>query len=62
VEEYEPGVWLVCTASIVPDNERWLHSAEATGGLREALAWSQAHPARDDDSDECLKRWRDESA
>ena len=23
VEEQEPGVWLVRTATVIPDNERW---------------------------------------
>ena len=25
VEEREPGVWMVRTATVIPDNERWLH-------------------------------------
>lgn len=32
VEEQEPGVWLVRTATVVPDNERWLHSEAAAAG------------------------------
>ena len=46
VEEPEPGVWLVRTAKVVPDNERWLHTVEATDALRESLAWAAATPAQ----------------
>lgn len=35
VEEYEPGVWLVRTATVVPDNERAL-AARTPGGSRPA--------------------------
>lgn len=32
VEEHEPGVWLVRTATIIPDNERWLHQPKTEDG------------------------------
>lgn len=60
LEEQEPGVWLVRTATVIPDNERWLHQPQAAESLREALAWAQANPARDDDNEALLKRLRDE--
>ncbi len=50
VEEREPGVWLVRTATVIPDNERWLHEATAAADLQRALAWSASHPAQDDDT------------
>jgi len=28
-EESEPGVWIVRTATVIPDNERWLHEGAA---------------------------------
>ncbi|MES0873712.1 hypothetical protein [Sinimarinibacterium thermocellulolyticum] len=59
LEEQEPGVWLIRTATVIPDNERWLHHPQAAADLREALAWAQAHPVADTD-DETLKRLRDE--
>jgi hypothetical protein len=62
VEEREPGVWLVRTASVIPDNERWLHGTKATADLREALAWAESHPVIDEGTDELLRRWRNESA
>jgi len=30
VEEQEAGVWLIRTATVIPDNERWLHEAQAS--------------------------------
>ena len=40
VEEREPGVWLVRTAIVIPENERWLHEAPAVASLQAALAWT----------------------
>ena len=45
VEEREPGVWLVRAATVIPDNERWLHQPAAATDLRRALDWAQSHPA-----------------
>lgn len=47
VEEQEPGVWLIRTATVIPDNERWLHQPEAAADLQNALDWAQANPATD---------------
>ena len=33
VEEKEAGVWLIRTATVIPDKERWLHDTQA------ASAW-----------------------
>lgn len=62
VDEQEPGVWLVRTATVIPDNERWLHSEPAAGALRKALDWAQSHPASDKATGALLKRLRDEPA
>uniref|UniRef100_UPI00334084D8 hypothetical protein n=1 Tax=Castellaniella defragrans TaxID=75697 RepID=UPI00334084D8 len=59
LEEQEPGVWLVRTATAIPDNERWLHTAKASTDPREALDWAHAHPANDTGTDEQLQRLRD---
>ncbi len=56
VEEYEPGVWLVRTATVVPDNERWLREPQAAADLQAAMAWSVAHAASDADTEDTLKR------
>ncbi len=47
VEEQEPGVWLVRTATVIPDNERWLHFPQAATDLENALNWAQTNPSDD---------------
>jgi len=56
VEEREPGVWIIRTATVIPDNERWLHEPKATADLQAAMAWSVAQAASDTDTDDTLKR------
>lgn len=67
VEEREPGVWLVRTATVIPDNERWLHQGQAVADLARATAWAAANPvdhgvngANDEASDALLEQWRGE--
>jgi len=59
VEEREPGVWLVRTATVIPDNERWLHTEPASASVQEALDWAQAHPADDSATEAHLNALRD---
>ncbi len=59
VEEREPGVWIVRTATVIPDNERWLHEPRADADLRAALAWAESHPASDQNTDSLLQRLSD---
>ncbi|ACK79929.1 conserved hypothetical protein [Acidithiobacillus ferrooxidans ATCC 23270] len=54
VEEQEPGVWLVRTVKIIPDNELWLNTPKAQSDLQRALAWASAHPADDTDTPHAL--------
>ncbi|MBE0473678.1 hypothetical protein [Rhodoferax sp.] len=54
VAEQEPGVWLIRTATVIPDNERWLHEAQAASDLARAVAWSTQHPASDSQTDTIL--------
>lgn len=61
VEEREPGVWMVRTATVIPDNERWLHQPEASADLQAAMAWSVAHPASDRETEETLQRLEHEA-
>jgi hypothetical protein len=61
VEEQEPGVWLIRTATVIPDNERWLHDPHALSDLENALAWAQANPAGDADVDRVLAKLNDEA-
>jgi hypothetical protein len=55
VEEREPGVWLVRTATVVPDNESWL-TEEEIRKMQRALARSMATPPRETDLDALTKR------
>ena len=59
VEESEPGVWMVRTATFVPYNESWLHDAKASADLSAALDWAISHPATGDNTDEIMKRMKD---
>ena len=56
VEEQEPGVWLVRTATVIPDNERWLHQPQAASDLHKALVWAQDHPTVDANQESLLKK------
>ena len=47
VEQREPGVWLIRTAKVIPENELWLHEPKATEDLRRALAWAQQNAPRE---------------
>jgi len=47
VEEKEPGVWLIRTATVIPDNERWLHEPKAAAALASALEWAGANTPDD---------------
>lgn len=40
IEEREQGVWLIRTATVIPDNERWLHQTQAAQDLEKALSWA----------------------
>lgn len=56
VEQHEPGVWVVRTATVIPDNERWLHESKTAADLQSAMAWSINHVASDVDTQDTLKR------
>ncbi len=56
VEEHEPGVWMVRTVTVMPDNERWLHEPQAAADLRSALNWAVSHPASGEATDTVMKR------
>ena len=54
VEERETGVWLIRTATVIPDNEHWLHETQAASDLARALEWSKQHPASEIQTDALL--------
>jgi hypothetical protein len=51
VDEIEEGVWMVKTAQVIPDNERWLHTPEMKRTLEAALKWGKENPPRETDID-----------
>lgn len=56
VEEQAPGVWLVRTATVIPDNERWLHEPQAAADIARALEWAKNNPASDVEADVVIGR------
>ena len=56
IEEREPGVWLVRTATVVPDNESGLHQPKAAADLQNAIQWAQANKPTDGKLSATLKR------
>lgn len=42
VEEREPGVWVVRTALVIPENELWLHQPQVKTDLKNALDYAIA--------------------
>jgi len=56
VEEREPGVWLIRTATVIPDDELWLHGSRTGEDLQRALAWAQSNPPTESDVDATLEK------
>jgi hypothetical protein len=49
VEEVEEGVWIIKTATVIPDSEMWLHEEPARSKVQKAIAWAKKHrPAETD--------------
>ena len=46
VEIPEPGVWVIRTATVIPDNEKWMHKPTVKKDLTTALTWAQKTPAK----------------
>jgi len=42
----EPGVWVIRTATVIPYNEKWMHTPAIKKDLTAALDWAQKTPAR----------------
>lgn len=56
IEEQEAGVWLVRTATVVPDNERWLLMPAARSDLNDAMSWATQNAPNDDALENTLNR------
>ena len=54
VEEQEVGVWLIRTATVIPDNERWLHTGQAATDLLSAMEWAKQNQPLADNTDAIL--------
>ena len=59
IEEREHGVWMIRTATVTPDNERWLHESPAAADLRSALTWAVSNVATDSNTDAVMKQLSD---
>lgn len=44
VENPEPGVWIIRTATIVPDNELWVHEPSTKKNIIKAMTWATKNP------------------
>jgi len=55
VEEQEAGVWLIRTASVIPDNERWVHEPDVAKRLSTAISYAESHPVKADNADALLE-------
>lgn len=55
MEEREPGVWIIRTAYVIPENELWLHQPDAQRDILSALAWTQRNRPRESDPDTVLQ-------
>ena len=46
IEKPAEGVWIIRTATVIPDNELWLYEKENQERLKKALDWAKSTPAR----------------
>ena len=58
VEEVERGVWMIKTAQVIPDSERWLHAPAAKASLDQALAWSGRNKRAESDLSQLARKVR----
>ena len=52
IESPEEGVWVVKAATVIPDNERWLHEEPAKSKLEAAIAWAATHKPQETNLEE----------
>ena len=56
VEELDEGVWMLRTATVIPDNEKWLHTSKAKADIEAGLKWHADNPARKSSIERLAKR------
>ena len=49
IEEIEEGVWLIKTASIIPDSEMWMHEEPAKSRIDRAIKWAEENSPSETD-------------
>ncbi len=49
IEEIEEGVWLIKTASIIPDSEMWMHEEPAKSRIDSAIKWAEENKPSETD-------------
>ena len=59
IDDLGDGTWLVRTASIIPDSERWLDDPVARRDLDAALDWAARTPASSAETESILARLED---
>jgi len=52
VESPAKGVWIIRTATIIPDHEEWLHEEHTKSSLKKAIAWAQKNPPQASNPDQ----------
>ena len=40
------GVWIIRTATIIPDHQEWLHEVQTKSSLKKAVVWAQKNPPK----------------
>ena len=58
VEEIEKGVWLIKTASIIPDSEMWMHEEPAKTKIDRAIKWAEENIPSESDLRELSDKFR----
>jgi hypothetical protein len=49
LSECDQGVWILKLGNFIPDNEKWLHTAEVQTELGEAIAWAEKNSPEETD-------------
>jgi hypothetical protein len=49
VEQIEEGVWLLKVASVIPDNELWMHTDPAKTRIDQAIDWAEGNSPSETD-------------
>lgn len=61
VEEREPGVWIVRTALVIPENELWVHQPKVKQDLQRAVTWAETNPPQEADPAAILEKLEHEN-